>query len=117
MKILTLAQAEERMRLEIQWGDEAITKFQKGLDEHPGSELETSMRLFEKVAMKEQAQYVLHAFEKKDVDVKFVIDYLSDDVLRQAKWPRRSTSPTSNLWAECTQSAKAQILNILMGGI
>ena len=110
---LTLVEAQMMMETEVKFSDKAIATFKKRFEEDPGTALDWSQDLFEKVATKLEAERILFVLRKKNADLDNVTTRLTDMVLRDAKYISRSTSVTGNLWEESRKAARASLLDQL----
>ena len=116
MKLISLEEFKEVLKIDKERGEEALIEFKKDLDKHPGHALNWSDGVFERVALKEEAEYILKLLNNKKNTVEVIDRYLSVEVLTRAQWPSHSTSPTGNLYEEYQKTAKAKLLYRLRGG-
>jgi len=117
MNLITLEILQKLLELEIKLGGYEIEKFKKEFDNNPGIALDWSYHLFERVALKQEAEYLLDIIRKnKKITIEKIKGYLEEDVLNGARFPSHSTSITANLWVESKLVAKAHILSKIMRG-
>jgi hypothetical protein len=111
-----LKKLQKELRVIVVDTEKEVENFKKDLDKNAGSALRWSYGLFDLVALSQEAQYVLEAIARsKTLTIEKIADYLKNEVLSEAKFPSRSTSPTHNLWEESVLSAKAKILDKVLG--
>jgi hypothetical protein len=114
----------EKAGWNIKSGDEAIAKFSAGLAKDPAREFEWSKEVFMAAARKQAASHVLaiieHCKAKGDgiytdgLPPMAMITTLRREllavVIRKARWPEHSTSPTHNYMHQCSLSATTEWL-------
>ena len=64
MNLITLEILQKLLELEIKLGGYEIEKFKKEFDNNPGIALDWSYHLFERVALKQEAEYLLDIIRK-----------------------------------------------------
>lgn len=87
-----------------------LKDFRERLDRDPVHAMDWSYGFFESVARMSVAKEVIHHFEA-GVSYEDIASTLERDVLRRARSPQHSTSPTSNLMEEQITAAKARLLD------
>jgi len=87
-----LKKLQKELRVIVVDTEKEVENFKKDLDKNAGS-----------------------AARSKTLTIEKIADYLKNEVLSEAKFPSRSTSPTHNLWEESVLSAKAKILDKVLG--
>lgn len=122
-----LAFLRRRLEGQIETAQEQLAKFQAKLSEDPVYALEWAGSAYQAAAELRLAQEILHAMGPDDkLNIarteegvgKFldhVVKHLTEDCLRAARHPERSTSPWSNEMARELASAKARLLERLTG--
>jgi hypothetical protein len=93
---------------------EELDKFAANMAKNPAYALEWSGGAFTAAGDYEVCSWILAAVdENAGVGLEKIIKQLERDVLRAARYPSRSTSPTSNLMEQEIARAKAELLETL----
>lgn len=99
-------------------GDRCAAKFADKFNENPGQALEWSVGTFDKVAFGVVAKRAIKALTDKDskATLESLLEWSSEEAMRFAGSPTRSTSPTSNLWHQCVAAGWARVAEIIRRG-
>lgn len=115
-----LAFLRSQLEGQIETAQEQLAKFQAKLSEDPVHALEWAGSAYHAAAELKLAQDILHWMGDPSGDVteesagtflEHLIKQLTEDCLRAARHPERSTSPWSNEMARELASAKARLLD------
>lgn len=106
IRMLEVRRANAKARL-----DEFAAKFAKD----PLRSLEWSLDVFEAAATYNVAGNAIAALGRDAPGVSGVRQRATENAMHGARWPRRSTSPTSNLAHACEVAALAELASDLEG--
>lgn len=120
-----LESLEQTARWDIEHTTERLAAFALKLSANAASAFEWSYNSFEDAAKQTAAQYLLeliargrnagdeYSARSSEAILRELARLFNAEVLRKARWPERSTSPTSNAMSLCMMAAHAELLHTL----
>ena len=99
-------------------GESAAAKFAAAFAKDPGHALEWSIATFDAVAKGKAAERAIAALTDPEskATIESLLAWSTERVIQQSESPSRSTSPTANLWAQCSAAGWARVAEILRKG-